>query len=192
MYGEHRHGETAVNAEMRDNRIRAALAGDDAGALELIWEAFATDMQALLCGILLSRHTAEDVLQEVFVRVAVNRHRVAQAGNLKGYLLRMARNAALNALKQQSRRAETALPDEDGWLEPVAPAAERTGERAERAASALAALPEEQRTVIVLKTFQDCTFREIAEATGLPANTVASRYRYGMEKLRASLEEDQP
>ncbi len=42
---------------------------------------------------------------------------------------------------------------------------------------------------MVLKTYQDKTFREISEALDLSLNTVASRYRYGMEKLRALLKD---
>lgn len=50
--------------------------------------------------------------------------------------------------------------------------------------AALAELPEEQRAVVTLKVWGELTFAEIAETLGIPANTAASRYRYGMEGLR--------
>jgi RNA polymerase sigma-70 factor (ECF subfamily) len=52
--------------------------------------------------------------------------------------------------------------------------------------AAIRALPPEQREVIHLHVFEGLTFKEVALATGEPANTVASRYRYALEKLRAS------
>ncbi|MCA1596341.1 MAG: hypothetical protein LC772_07955, partial [Chloroflexi bacterium] len=51
-----------------------------------------------------------------------------------------------------------------------------------------ARLPVEQREVLALKVFQGLTFKEIARATGISINTAASRYRYGIEKLREALE----
>jgi len=56
----------------------------------------------------------------------------------------------------------------------------------------LAQLPPAQREVIVLKVYRDKTFQQIATTLDLSLNTVASRYRYGMEKLRALLKEDEP
>ena len=55
--------------------------------------------------------------------------------------------------------------------------------------TALARLPQTQREIVVMKVYRDKTFREIAETLKLSLNTVASRYRYGMEKLRALLKE---
>jgi RNA polymerase sigma-70 factor (ECF subfamily) len=51
----------------------------------------------------------------------------------------------------------------------------------------LAALPEEQRTVVAMKIKGELTFEEIAAALEVSANTAASRYRYALEKLRASM-----
>jgi len=53
---------------------------------------------------------------------------------------------------------------------------------------ALARLPEEQREVIVLRFFEELTLKEIAAVCGLSLNTVASRYRYGLSKLKSLLE----
>jgi RNA polymerase sigma-70 factor (ECF subfamily) len=52
---------------------------------------------------------------------------------------------------------------------------------------ALGVLPREQREVVALKIDGELTFAQISQATGLSINTVASRYRYALEKLRASL-----
>jgi RNA polymerase sigma-70 factor (ECF subfamily) len=60
---------------------------------------------------------------------------------------------------------------------------------AEHVQAALARLPQAQREVVVLKVYRDKTFREIARLLGLSLSTVASRYRYGMEKLRVLLKD---
>ena len=46
-------------------------------------------------------------------------------------------------------------------------------------------MPEEQRSVVHLHVWEDMTFREIGELLGLPTQTIASRYRYALDKLRA-------
>jgi RNA polymerase sigma-70 factor (ECF subfamily) len=56
-------------------------------------------------------------------------------------------------------------------------------------AVALAQIPDEQREVIVLKYFEELTFREISNVCGVSIGTVTSRYRYGMQKLRKLLED---
>jgi RNA polymerase sigma-70 factor (ECF subfamily) len=59
-----------------------------------------------------------------------------------------------------------------------------------RLAEALGRLPDEQREVILLKVQEDLTFKEIAAVCGVSGNTAASRYRYGLARLRESLEID--
>ena len=70
-----------------------------------------------------------------------------------------------------------------GWFLPAADA--EAEEARAQVTTALAALPEEQRSAIHLHVWEELSFREIGELLGLPTQTVASRYRYGLEKLRA-------
>ena len=53
--------------------------------------------------------------------------------------------------------------------------------------AALGELPSEQRAVVHLKLWEGLTFEQIAESLGIPMNTAASRYRYGLDKLRQRL-----
>jgi RNA polymerase sigma-70 factor (ECF subfamily) len=94
------------------------------------------------------------------------------------------------AARYAARRARGPTLSETAIDEAVSPSASPDdcsatyGERLERA---LAALPAEQREVIALKIDGQLTFAQIAGVLGLSANTAASRYRYALEKLRASL-----
>ena len=64
-----------MDKNLADNQLRAALAGNDPAAVELIWNRYASDLLAFLRAVLCSGHDAEDVLQAVFVRIVRKRHR---------------------------------------------------------------------------------------------------------------------
>jgi RNA polymerase sigma-70 factor (ECF subfamily) len=136
----------------------------------------------------LCRHEADtrDLLQEVFLRAARR-----PAGELlrdpAAWLFRTARNLHIDHLRRHGARdramGRLALePQEEE---------EKAGDDESPApvpvASALAALPEEQRAVLHLKIWEDLTFARIGEILDIPANTAASRYRYALEKLRSLL-----
>jgi RNA polymerase sigma-70 factor (ECF subfamily) len=167
--------------------IRAALRRDDPAACELLWDRYAGELLARLQAVLCSRHDAEDVLQTIFVRIVRKRRYLAAARCLDAYIHQIARNEATSFLRQH-RRERFLESDAPPWLIPAEPA--DTGrEAAEALQAALTQLPSRQREIVVLKAYQDKTFREIAEMLDLSLNTVASRYRYGMEKLRALLKD---
>jgi RNA polymerase sigma-70 factor (ECF subfamily) len=167
-----------------DERIRAALGRDDPAAVELMWDRYAGDLLALLASMLGSPHDAEDVLQTVFVRMARRRRQLAAARCLDAYVYQIARHEASRFRKQRRKRG--AEPAAEPWLVPVQTDADRR-ETAEKLQAALARLPAGQREVVVLKIYRDKTFAEIGGLLGLSQNTVASRYRYALEKLRALL-----
>ena len=178
-----------MEPEPADRDILARLAANDPSALEMIWDRHASDLLGYLMSLLRSRHEAEDALQDVFVTIAKKRSSVARARLLKPYLFRLARNVALNRLKRNRRmRQGTAGAD---WLE-AKQAGEAADDPAPRLAAALAALPERQRAVLVLKFFRGKTFREIGQLMGTSENTAASRYRYGMAALQTLMREPEP
>jgi RNA polymerase sigma-70 factor, ECF subfamily len=174
-----------LNPEAVANEIRSRLAADDPLALEMIWTEYASDLLAYLASMHGSRSEAEDTLQEVFVTIAKKRTSVAAARSMKPYLFQLARNVALNRIKQKKRIQDRSDSQFD-WLAPVEQHPQNE-EQARQLAAALAALPEKQRAVLVLKFYRDKTLREIGEFLGISENTAASCYRYGMEKLRAMM-----
>lgn len=169
-----------------EHQIKRRLAEDDISAIDLIWEHYAGDLLGYLISILCSRQDAEDILQAVFIKIAENRRMIAQAQSFKSYLFRMGRNEALNMIRQRKRRDVWEL--ENDWLVAGAPGVAE--EDRHRLLGALTSLPEEQRLAVMLKIYQDKTFREIAELLEISENTAASRYRYGIEKLRNQLRRD--
>ena len=131
---------------------------------------------------------AEDALQGAFSRIAGKPRLLARADSPWPYLIRTVRNEALRIL--QKRRHITSSDSLDARPSgsedsETAMVFEETNERVRRV---LGTLPQSQYEVVILKHWEDLTFAEIAEALGLSQNTVASRYRYAMEKLQRSLE----
>ena len=127
----------------------------------------------------LSFSEAEDVVQETFVALLALDHIPEQPEH---YVFRSLRNRARNFKRSLWRRL-TREVESIRWFETVE--GETPAER--EAMRCLAKLPPEQREVIVLKIWSEYTFDQIANLLELSPNTVAGRYRYGLEKLRACL-----
>lgn len=165
----------AVSRSTEDKALVQQLAGGDPRALGAVYDRYAPALYRLLNAMLASSADAEDALQEVFVKLATARN--AQIQDLRAYLFTMARHQALGMLRRRKR--ETPL-DEAAW-ENVADEADA---ESSNWTALLVRLPVEQREVIALKIWEQMTFAEIAEVVKTSPNTVMSRYRYGIEKLR--------
>jgi RNA polymerase sigma-70 factor (ECF subfamily) len=127
----------------------------------------------------LSHAEAEDVLQEVFLTLV---QMPLPPLRPEHYCVRSFRNRVLNYRRSLWRRLTREL-ESKSWFEKSA-----TESDVERAAMrSLAELPVEQREVIVLKIWHRHTFEEIAELLETSPNTVAGRYRYGLQKIKLRL-----
>ena len=155
-------------------------------ALRRIYEKFKDDLLGLAVTLLRDRSLAEDVVHDVFVSFAGTVGSFHLSGSLKGYLSTCVANCARDRNRLRSPRpagpdvVETTGSNSDGPVE-NAIGIEESGELQDL----LARLPYEQREIIVLHLHHDMRFREIATALGISINTVQSRYRYGLEKLRS-------
>ena len=141
-----------------------------------LYEDHGRALLAYACALLRDPSAAEDVLHQVFLNVL--RGRAAINVSPAGYLFRAVRNTALNHVRGMSREVE--LKDHGVWLE----SPDGSTETSMALQSALKQLPEEQREIVVLKIWGALTFDEAAQVIGISPNTAASRYRYGMEKLK--------
>ena len=147
---------------------------------EEIYDAKAAELILYGRALGLSHCEAEDVLQETFLTLMTRAEAPARAEN---YCVRSYRNQALNYRRSLWRRLTREL-ESRRWFEKSS--AESPAEAA--AMQCLAALPVEQREVIVLKFWHHYTFEEIAELLEASPNTVAGRYRYGLQKIKSRLE----
>lgn len=146
---------------------------DDAREL---YERHGRALLAYACALLRDASAAEDVLHQVFLNML--RGRASSVAEPAAYLFRAVRNGALNHIRGQSR--ETDLDGAAVWLE----SPDGSREMSLALQSALSTLPAEQREVIVLHIWGQLTFEEAAAVIGVSPNTAASRYRYGLAKLK--------
>lgn len=135
---------------------------------------------AYAAAMLGDRSTAEDVLHMVFLKLMGSPQLPAEP---RPYLFRAVRNAALNSRRSRSRDVPL---EEQSWLAGP-PAMVEEGLALEKA---MGELPPEQREVVVMHIWGEMTFEEIARVLDLQANTAASRYRYGLNKLRAIMQRE--
>jgi len=156
--------------------------------LERLYDAHAPALYAFLLILTRDDATAHDLLQEVFVKLARQPDVLLAARDERAFLLRLAHNAAIDSFRRQTVRARK---HEALGAEPVEVfAATSDPDEAEfrrQLAAALGELPPDQRAVVHLKLWESLTFDAVADLLGIPLNTAASRYRYGLDKLRDRL-----
>jgi RNA polymerase sigma-70 factor, ECF subfamily len=147
--------------------------------------------QALFAFLLnFTRHEADthDVLQEVFLKLANHPHLLNNVAEPRAFLIRLAHNQAIDLMRRRATRQKNydRLAAE---LDTVFAPSDHPDLAAFRQhlAAVLAELPDEQRAVVHLKLWEDMTFEAIGETLEIPPNTAASRYRYGIDKLRERL-----
>lgn len=166
------------------NELADRLARGEPAAFAELYDACADRLYGWLLVHLRSAADAEDVVQETFVRLARARKKLRRVDNLTAYVFSIARNEAARIRKRAARQHELVRPMSEGVDATIAL---EQGEVVERS---LQRLSDEQREVVHLKLYGDLTLREIAEITGLPPGTVATRYRAALVKLRESLTRD--
>ena len=127
-----------------------------------------------------SRHAAEDLLQETFLRLMRHVDRCGAAASPRGYLFGIARHVSADAWRH-AQRVESEIADA-----PAPP----PDERLNAARETIAALPALQREILDLRFQHDLSYAEIAEALGIPVGTVRSRLHHALEMLRERLEKE--
>ena len=156
--------------------------------LERLYDEHAQALFSFLLSFTRNEADTRDLLQGLFVKLAQRPESLEGARDQRAFLLRLAHNQAIDLIRRRGTRQKNydQMAGETAAL--FAPAAE-PDERAFRdsLAAALAELPADQRAVVHLKLWEGLTFEQIAELLGIPPNTAASRYRYGLDKLRERL-----
>jgi len=148
------------------------------------------------------KETAEDLLQEAFMRVIKGAEAYKRQAKFTTWLYTIARNLCVDQTRRRKHRKHASLDapidasDDSGTLLDVIPSNEMASDRKsvnkelhETMQRAVAALSEEQREVFLMREILDLPFKQIADVVGVPENTVKSRMRYALEKLRLELDE---
>jgi RNA polymerase sigma-70 factor (ECF subfamily) len=156
--------------------------------LERLYDEHAQALFAFLLNLTRNEQDTRDILQEVFVKLARDPQLLEPARDVRAFLIRLAHNAAIDLMRRRGARQkyhEQFVTEQTGAFAATGDPDESTFRA--RLAAALGQLPAEQRAVVHLKLWEGLTFEEIAGALEIPMNTAASRYRYGLDKLRSLL-----
>jgi RNA polymerase sigma-70 factor (ECF subfamily) len=157
-------------------------------ALARIYEKYEAYLLTLAAALLNDVYTAEDVVHDFFVSFAQSADKLRLDGNLKGYLVTCVANRArdqMRARRQQPLGLDQAYSVCSNSKKPDACA--MFGEELRLLSLSLCQLPYEQREVLILHFFGRMKFKTIAKVQDVSVNTVQSRYRYGLDKLRLLL-----
>ena len=156
--------------------------------LRRLYDGHAQSLYAFLLNLTRDEADTRDLLQDVFVKLARDPELLASVRDERAFLIRLAHNAAIDLIRRHGTRDKTREQFAAEIISPFAPAGD-PDEQTFRVvlAGALAELPPEQRVVVHLKLWDGLTFEQIAGALDIPLNTAASRYRYGLDKLREQL-----
>lgn len=178
-----------------DEMLMLAYRDGDAASFETLFQRYRSRLYRFLlrqCG---QPATAEELYQEVWMRVVKARRDYEVTAKFSTWLFRIAHNRLMDHFRSQGRAAFEGFDVEDCSLDPPAPAHERPERVLERKALAAALvlqieqLPVAQRETFLLAEEGDMTLEEIAAATGVGRETAKSRLRYALDKLRQGLRE---
>jgi RNA polymerase sigma-70 factor (ECF subfamily) len=170
----------------------------DAGAFEILYERYQGIISRHLEGIVRDEAAAQNLQQEVFLRVWTHADQWSGRGSFKAWLYRIATNLALNHLRTVRRRRELPLEVPVDWgddEEHTVPAwmidntalgpeqAAELAERMERFRHLFARLPEDKREVLRLVHEMEMSIQDVADELGIPEGTVKSRLYYARKRL---------
>lgn len=194
---EPQRGEAGSAPESDDRVLMQRFAAGDFAAFEQLYHRHKGGLMRFLQRGLGRRETAEECFQEVWSRVIASRERYRPDARFATWLYQIAHNLLIDQYRRQRPEHgtdELPEPGEDAELNPIAPAAALTPdealsefEQARRLQQALAELPDEQRIAVQLRLEQELSLEEIGAVTGAGRETVKSRLRYAMDKLKERL-----
>ena len=196
-------GQTSAIMALRDPDIRLMLRvrADDRAAFADLVERYRHRLVGIMNHLIGNAYEAEDLAQEVFLRVYRTRHKYTPKAKFSTWLFTIANNLALNAIRDRQRRQAIPLDARDSGphgLWPTDPMAADRGapptanlQQQELAAvirAALDELNERQRVAVVLNKFEDMNYADIADVMGLTAKAVKSLLSRARAKLRERLQ----
>ena len=179
----------------RDAQLLARIAAGDERSLATIYDEHAPVVFGVARRVLRDEHLAGDVCQEVFAYLWELPSRVdLSKGTLRGYLAMVAHRRAVDEVRRRERRsrAESALDPPEPEAGPEVEVADKAAAtwRGQQLSACLAKLPADQGTALRLAYFDGLTYKQVAQALGIPEGTAKSRLRLGLARLRTLVEAD--
>jgi RNA polymerase sigma-70 factor (ECF subfamily) len=194
----------AVRGDASDEVLMVRYQRGDRDAFALLVKRYNKQVYNFVLRQLRAPALCEDVTQDVFMRLVQNAQEFKHEARFSTWLYAIARNLCIDQLRRLQHRRHPSLDqptsaDGEGRTLGDTIAAQHPSSSTERSAAssemqasivtAVDSLPDEQREVFLLREIADLPFRDIAEITGVSENTVKSRMRYALDRLKLALSE---
>lgn len=174
-----------IEAEVLDQYIQDISSGDQK-ALEKLYEQTSYAIYGFALSILHNTQDAEDILQEVYVKIFTAAHTYQSKGKPMAWMLTITRNLALMRIREQKKAILMPTEDIHNEYQPAV-----TDEDIMVLEAMLSELKDEERQIVMLHSITGLKHREIAKLMDMPLPTVLSKYNRALKKLRNILKEDE-
>lgn len=185
---------------MTDEQLVVLYAKGENAAFDVLLKRYKSSIHSYIYYIVRNRDLTEDIFQETFVKVimTIKQGRYTENGKFKAWITRIAHNLIIDYFRQE-RSENTISNDEvemdlfnniklcDGTIEDNMV----RGQILADVKKLIKHLPESQREVLEMRYYQDLSFKEIADLTGVSINTALGRMRYAILNMRRMAEENQ-
>ncbi|HKP93243.1 MAG TPA: sigma-70 family RNA polymerase sigma factor [Chthoniobacterales bacterium] len=197
MSNDDRAAQSRTGEDADDVRLMELAGHGDTGAFEQLVERYQRLVVGTVGRMLGTHSDAEDIAQQVFLRVWKNAKRYRPQAKFTTWLLKITRNLVFNELRRRSRHPQVPLQAEADEEErplkdehAVAPDASLLeGELQQAVDAAIAQLPETQRMAVILRRYEELSYEEIAEALDQSVSAVKSLLFRARTELRESLKQ---
>jgi len=198
----HRQGVSASQPpEATDEALMIRFQSGDRSAFAVLLRRHQSPLYNFALRHLRSAPSAEEVVQEAFVRVVQSAAEFKHEARFSTWLYTITRNLCIDHLRKGALRRHPSLDapkqgeqgegptlgEQTADPRPNVERAAASGEIREQVLAAVAELPDEQREVFLMREISNLPFKEIARIVGVPENTVKSRMRYALERLQVAL-----
>lgn len=180
---------------LSDSQLVSLYRNGNEDAFEVLLNRHKSKIYTAIYLIVKDRYTAEDLLQETFVKAinTIRGGRYNEEGKFLPWISRIAHNLAIDHFRKEKRYPEVVLEDGSKLFNSMAFAEESSEDRQmyretrARLRGYIRELPEEQKHVLIMRHYFDMSFQEIANRTGVSINTALGRMRYALINLRKKM-----
>lgn len=173
-----------MSTEPSDESLMLRYAGGDLAAFRALYQRHQRGLYRFIAWRSPRRDWVDEVAQETWVALHQARARYVPTARFRTFLYQIARNRLIDLQRQAPTLTDDAAPEQES---PAADARLESQQMSATLHQAIRTLPGEQKEALVLQQFSDLSLEEIAELTGAPIETVKSRLRYAMRKLRLQM-----
>jgi RNA polymerase sigma-70 factor (ECF subfamily) len=166
-------------------------------AFNLLVDRYQSKVFTTICLIVKDQDVAEDLLQDVFVKVlhTLNSDKYKEEGKFQPWVMRIAHNLAIDYFRKAKRYPTILLEDGSNLLNSLSFAEDSSEEQRIKeetlawVRNLIDELPEAQKEVVIMRHYLDMSFQEIAEQTGVSINTALGRMRYALNHIRKKMKQ---